>query len=54
MATPWKRAVKLSEVANVIEFLASEKSSWVTGQILTVDGGFNRALNMQAIDQAFS
>ena len=28
------------DIANVIEFLVSAKSQWVTGQTLRVNGGF--------------
>ncbi len=34
-----KRIAKTSEIANVILFLASDKSSYINGQLLTVDGG---------------
>jgi len=34
-----KRIAKTSEIVNVIVFLASDKSSYVNGQLLTVDGG---------------
>ncbi len=43
--TPLGRVAKASEMANVIAFLAMEKSSYVTGQNILVDGGMTtRAL----------
>lgn len=39
-STPLLRIGTPEEVAEAIYFLASEKSSFITGQILTVDGGF--------------
>ncbi len=36
---PFERLTKPEDVAEVVAFLASEKSKWVNGQILTVDGG---------------
>lgn len=39
--TPMKRYGKPEEVANVIVFLSSEASSFVTGQCIAVDGGFS-------------
>ena len=38
---PLKKIGKASDIANMVEFLLSEKSSWITGQILAVDGGIN-------------
>jgi NAD(P)-dependent dehydrogenase (short-subunit alcohol dehydrogenase family) len=36
---PMKRVCEVEEIANVISFLASEKSSYINGQSLIVDGG---------------
>jgi NAD(P)-dependent dehydrogenase (short-subunit alcohol dehydrogenase family) len=36
---PLKRIGPASDIANMASFLLSEKSSWITGQILHVDGG---------------
>lgn len=38
---PLKREGKPEEVANVVKFLASEDSSYITGQVISVDGGMN-------------
>lgn len=37
--TPMKRKGKLSEVVEAVLFLASDRASYITGQILHVDGG---------------
>lgn len=39
-STPMGRLGKPSEVAELIYFLASEKADFVTGQVITIDGGF--------------
>ena len=39
-AIPLNRYRTENEIANAIYFLASEKASYITGQILAVDGGF--------------
>lgn len=36
---PLKKVGKPEELAEVISFLLSQKSAWITGQILAVDGG---------------
>ena len=38
---PLKREGKPEEVDNVVKFLASEDSSYITGQVISVDGGMN-------------
>lgn len=37
--TPMRRVCQPEEIASVVLFLASEKSSYITGQSLSVDGG---------------
>ena len=36
---PMKRVGNSADIAETINFLLSEKSSWMTGQIIGVDGG---------------
>ena len=38
--TPLGRIGKAEEVAELVAFLASEKSDFITGQVITCDGGF--------------
>ena len=38
-STPLGRIGKPKDVANLVEFLVSEKSDFITGQIITIDGG---------------
>lgn len=39
-AIPLKRIGEPADIANAVVFLASEKSSYITGQVLVVDGGW--------------
>ncbi|MBM1106851.1 SDR family oxidoreductase [Aurantibacter crassamenti] len=39
LLNPLKRIGKADDIANMVVFLLSEKSSWMTGQIIGVDGG---------------
>ena len=38
--TPLARCGKPEDVANVVYFLASEQAGFITGQVITVDGGY--------------
>ena len=40
--TPMKRLGKLSEVADVVVFLCSKEASYLTGIVITIDGGRSR------------
>ena len=37
--TPLKRLGKPDEIANVFLFLASDEASFITGSVISVDGG---------------
>ncbi len=38
---PLKRIGKTEDIAEMVAFLVSDKSSWITGQILHIDGGMS-------------
>jgi NAD(P)-dependent dehydrogenase (short-subunit alcohol dehydrogenase family) len=48
--TPLGRYGRSEEVASVMLFLASDDSSFVTGQDLAIDGGFTTAMRFESID----
>jgi 3-oxoacyl-[acyl-carrier protein] reductase len=37
---PMGRLAKVEEVVELIDFLISEKNTYITGEVLTLDGGF--------------
>ena len=39
--TPIKRLCKPDEIANLVDFLASDKCSYITGQNIIIDGGYS-------------
>jgi len=51
---PLKRAASAEEIASVVSFLGSSDASYLTGQVITVDGGlglldsFSSALRLSA------
>ena len=39
-----RRPGQPTDIANMVQFLASDASSWITGQVYPVNGGFTLAL----------
>jgi 3-oxoacyl-[acyl-carrier protein] reductase len=37
---PMRRLCEPSEVAELVAFLCSEKNTYITGQVITIDGGY--------------
>ena len=50
LLTPLKRIANASEIAEVVSFLLSDKSSYVSGQSLAVEGAWTSALGVGDID----
>jgi 2-hydroxycyclohexanecarboxyl-CoA dehydrogenase len=42
-ATPFRRFAKPEEIADAVLFFASDRASFVTGQVLSVSGGLTMA-----------
>jgi NAD(P)-dependent dehydrogenase (short-subunit alcohol dehydrogenase family) len=38
---PLRRLGKSQDLANMVAFIASERASWVTGQTISVSGGYS-------------
>ena len=51
ITTPLKRIAQTSEIAEVVEFLISPRSSYLTGQSICVDGGWSASLGISELDQ---
>jgi len=41
LARGWERLGVPSDIANAVAFFASDISTWVTGQVLSVNGGYS-------------
>jgi 2-hydroxycyclohexanecarboxyl-CoA dehydrogenase len=39
---PLRRLGETEDIANMVVFLSSDRTSWMTGQVISVDGGFSR------------
>ncbi len=44
MEIPLKRMANPNEISNVVVFLASERASYITGEVIQVDGGWIRSI----------
>jgi NAD(P)-dependent dehydrogenase (short-subunit alcohol dehydrogenase family) len=40
-AYPLRRIGQASDIAPMVAFLASNEASWITGQVISVNGGFS-------------
>ncbi len=41
--TPFRRVGNVDDIADVVVFLCTKKASWITGQVIVVDGGYSLA-----------
>ncbi len=44
MEIPLKRMANPNKISNVVVFLASERASYITGEVIQVDGGWIRSI----------
>jgi len=43
LAKGLNRLGRPSDIANAVAFLASQRAEWITGQVLSVNGGYSMA-----------
>lgn len=48
-ATPLRRRAEPEEVASAVRFMASDEASFITGEVLKVDGGLNTCIDIENI-----
>lgn len=48
-ATPLRRRAEPEEIASAVRFMASEEASFVTAEVLKVDGGINTCLDLENV-----
>lgn len=53
-ATPWGTLGAAADIANVVEFLASPRARWITGQVLLADGGMSLGAAMLTPSEQWS
>ncbi|WP_300600459.1 SDR family oxidoreductase [Niabella sp.] len=49
--TPLQRSAQAEEIANAVCWLASEEASFITGTVLTIDGGLSKNFNAYSLKQ---
>lgn len=50
-ATPLRRRADPEEIASVVRFVASEEASFVTGEVIKVDGGLNTCIDIENVSR---
>ncbi|MBO9592672.1 MAG: SDR family oxidoreductase [Niabella sp.] len=49
--TPLQRSAQAGEIANAVCWLASEEASFITGTVVTIDGGLSKNFNTYSLKQ---